>query len=145
MGNGITTTGRTAFTNCTSLTTVNFSNVLERISLQAFRNCSALQTVDLPNSLVYMEPAAFSGCGIQSITIPDNVEQIMDYQFYSCSALQSVQLSSSLVLLGTGCFRHCNLLTTVYMTSQVASNLDVTFGQNTSFKDSPNPVNIVQI
>mgnify|MGYP001443123512 FL=1 len=100
--------------------------------------------MNLPNSLVIMEPAAFAGCGIQSITIPDNVEQIMDYQFYSCSALESVQLSSSLVMLGNGSFRHCNLLTTVYMTSQVASNLDVTFGQHTTFKDA-NHVTIIEI
>ena len=73
----VTSIGRYAFYNCTSLTNVTVSDSVTSIGRFAFYGCSGLTSVTLGNSVTSIGDYAFSGCsGLTSVTIPDSVTSI---------------------------------------------------------------------
>ncbi len=59
----------------------------------AFSNCSSLTSITIPNNVISIGSSAFSGCkGLTSITIPDNVTSIGEYAFLECNSLTSISL-----------------------------------------------------
>ena len=54
----------------------------------AFSNCSSLTSIVIPNSVTSIGSYAFYKCSsLTSIVIPNSVETIGDYAFYNCSSL----------------------------------------------------------
>ena len=60
--NYVTSIGASAFKNCTSLTSVNFSDSVTSIGYEAFSNCTSLTSVIIPDSVTSIGEMAFSGC-----------------------------------------------------------------------------------
>ena len=61
------------------------------IGKSAFFNCSSLSSVTIPNSVTTIRDCAFSGCSsLSSVTIPNSVTLTETYAFAHCSSLSSV-------------------------------------------------------
>ena len=61
------------------------------IAGSAFSSCSSLTSVTIPNSVTSIGKEAFDGCsGLTSITIPNSVTSIGDYAFWGCSSIESI-------------------------------------------------------
>ena len=82
--------GEAAYKNCTSLTDIDFGDAI-LIGANAFENCTSLTDIALSEGnppysegIVYIGESAFVGCtGLQTVTIPNSVEQIDPYAFAS--------------------------------------------------------------
>ena len=69
IGDGVTTIGSSAFSDCDSLTSVTIPNSVTEIGYYAFSGCSSLTSVTIPNSVTTIGYYAFSGCkNVKQIT-----------------------------------------------------------------------------
>ena len=65
------------------------------IGRSAFQNCSGLTSITIPNSVMSTGTGAFAGCGgLTSITMPNSVTSIGSYTFSGCNNLQFACISS---------------------------------------------------
>ena len=87
----VTSIGKSAFYNCSGLTSVTIPNSVTNIGNNAFSNCSGLTSVTIPDSVTSIGNGAFSGCsGLTSVTIPNSVTNIRDSVFSGCQEIRSV-------------------------------------------------------
>ncbi len=125
--NSVTSIGGSAFEGCSSLTSVTIGNSVTSIGSLAFNGCSGLTSVTIPNSVTSIEMAAFQGCsGLTSVTIPNSVTSIGMGAFYGCRSLTSVTIPNSVTSIEDAAFAGCSSLTSI----SVATN-----NQNYSSKD----------
>ena len=128
VGDGVTTIGEYAFSNCSSLTSVTIPNSVTTIKEYAFSNCSSLTSVTIPNSVTTIGDNAFNGCSsLTSVTIPNSVTTIGWRAFNGCSSLTSVTIPNSVTIIGGSAFSGCNSLTSVTIPNSVAIIGDETF------------------
>ena len=87
----ITSIGRSAFRECTSLTSITIPNSVTSIGEEAFYACGHLTSVTIPDSVTSIGRSAFAFCSsLTSVTIPNRVTSIGGSAFYGCSSLTSV-------------------------------------------------------
>lgn len=82
-----------AFSNCTSLTSVTFKDGVHYINDSAFENCTALSSVTFGNGLLYVGDEAFRHTAVKNITLPASLRSIESTAFYSCESLTDVVFS----------------------------------------------------
>ena len=122
IGNRVTSIGNSAFSGCSSLTSVNIPNSVTTIGGWAFNGCSSLTSVTIPNSVTTIGGWAFSGCGsLTSVTIPNNVTTIGGWAFSICSSLTSVTIPNSVTTIGDNAFMGCSSLTSVTIPNSVTT------------------------
>ena len=69
-GTTLTTIESSAFSRCTSLTTINLPSSLTTIGSTAFNNCTSLTSINLPSSLSSIGYNIFLGCtGLTTVTV----------------------------------------------------------------------------
>ena len=83
-----------------SLTSVILPSCVETIGTKAFGNCSALKDITIGENLKAIMPKAFSSCGIESINLPEGLEEICYDAFWGCDNLTSVRIPQSVINLG---------------------------------------------
>ena len=84
------------------------------IGKYAFYNCTSLTSVTIPDSVTIIESAAFYGCsGLTSVTIPASVKSIDRIAFYNCSGLTSMTIPNSVTSIGDSVFHGCSGLTQI--------------------------------
>ena len=126
--NSVTNIGDNAFSNCISLTSVDFGNSITSIGDNAFSNCISLTFVNFGNSVTSIEDNAFFNCsGLTSIEIPDNITDIGNYAFWRCYGLTSVTIPNSITSIGYWVFRECTSLTSIDIPKGVTSIKDYAF------------------
>ena len=115
---GVTTIGWSAFSDCSSLTSVTIPNSVTIIGGSAFSGCSSLTSVTIPNSVTTIENYTFSGCSsLTSVTIPNSVTTIGNEAFYNCSSLTSVTIPNSVTTIGRDAFDNTNMTKIIWLTN----------------------------
>lgn len=114
IGEGITSVGKAAFSECNNLSEIVFPSTLEEIAPHAFTS-TAITTLELPLSLKKIGEMAFLVCeSLTEVTIPEGVEEIDDFAFEYCTALTTVKIPKSIKKMGMCVFRICDSLKDVY-------------------------------
>ena len=114
--------GYGAFSDCSSLTSIEIPNSVTSIGWYAFYNCSSLTSIEIPDSVTSIGGAAFWGCSsLTSIKIPDSVTSIGERAFYDCSSLTSITIPNSVTSIGGSAFNGCSSLTSIEIPNSVTS------------------------
>ena len=80
-------------TEITSFDEISYFTGLKKIESSAFSGCSSLTSVVLPGSVSSIDVAAFSGCqSLTSITIPKSVTSVDNRFALYCTGLSSIQV-----------------------------------------------------
>ena len=81
------------FYDCAALTEVTVPGSVKAIGTYTFGNCTSLTTVNLSEGLERIEHS-FEGCtALKSITVPASVNLVFDGTFIGCGALESIEVS----------------------------------------------------
>ena len=95
IGDGVTTIGGSAFSYCSSLTSLTIPNSVTDIGSSAFSGCSSLTSVTIGNSVTEIGYYAFSGCSsLTSLTIPNSVTTIGYYAFSGCKNVKQITVEA---------------------------------------------------
>ena len=79
--------------------------IVTSIGKSAFYNCTDLTSVTIPESVTSIGDAAFCYCtGLTSFTIPNSVKSIGAYAFYDCTGLPSIMIPESVTSIGANAF-----------------------------------------
>lgn len=118
----VTSIGKSAFSECSGLTSVFIPNSVTAIGSFVFSGSSGLTSVTIPNSVTAIGESAFYGCsGLTSVTIPNSVTSIEKATFYGCSGLTSVTIPNSVTSIGSSAFHGCRGLTSATIPNSVTS------------------------
>ena len=104
-----------AFANNTTVTKVTVPSTVTFINVAAFQSTPNLKEVRLSKNLTELSDKAFFNSGIESITIPAGVTDIVDSCFENCPSLETVTFSKGLKTLGENAFKSCISLKTVVL------------------------------
>jgi len=132
----VTSIGNSAFSNCSSLTSIDIPDGVTSIEDSAFRNCSSLTSIDIPDGVMNIGHSAFYNCSsLTSVSIPNGVAAINMYAFYSCVSLQEIFIPDRVTSIGIYAFKGCSSLTDVYY-SGTSEQWDALIANSTSKEGS---------
>lgn len=90
------------------------------IGSNAFLNCTQIETITLPEGLENIGYAAFDGCsGLKSIEIPSSVKSIKMQAFGDCIQLKTVILNEGLETIEDSAFWGCTSLNNIVVPQSV--------------------------
>ena len=122
--NGVTSIGNSAFSGCSSLTSIQIPNSVTSIGDEAFNYCSSLTSITIPNSVTSIGDKTFYYChSLTSVTIPNSVTSIGDKTFYYCGSLSSVTIPNSVKRIGSSAFEGCRDLQHIYIYTETPPSI----------------------
>ena len=90
----VTAIGDRAFYDCRGLKSVVLPDTVQVIGDEAFSRCIDLNVLTLGNGVVKIGKSAFYRTAIETLTIPDTIEEIGKFAVLSCTALRTVYVPS---------------------------------------------------
>ncbi|UZQ50261.1 cadherin-like beta sandwich domain-containing protein [Clostridium kluyveri] len=126
--------GKYAFSNCTSLTSVQLPNSIKDIRHYAFYGCTGLNSIIIPKSVNYIGEWVFRGSGIINMVIPNSVTYIGSYAFDGCKNLTNIVIPNIITSIEGNTFRSCSMLTSITIPSSVTSIGDLAFAGCSSLR-----------
>lgn len=98
------------FQNCTNLQDIELPSTLTKIGNNAFEGCSSLNSIDLSNVNVIGE-YAFRGCtSLKKVTISEKIGYLCNGIFLGCTGLTEITLPTNVAYIGCECFKDCSSL-----------------------------------
>ena len=139
----VTAIGNSAFYDCTSLTTVTFSegSLLETISNYAFSYCTSLTSITIPAGVTSIGGGAFSGCrNLATVTFSEGSQlgTISSDAFSYCTSLAGITIPASVTSIGYEVFYQCSKLAEVICLPTTPPTL----GGTKSFQYTPGTIQI---
>ncbi len=113
---GIQKIGESAFSGCSSLSSIRIPKVVTSIGNYAFRGCTKLDSVTFEevSQCASIGGYAFQDCGnLINITIPSSVTSIDWYAFRGCTSLTSITIPSNVTSIGISAFEGCSKLSDI--------------------------------
>lgn len=111
---GVTTVGKSAFSGCNALTSIDLPDNLTYIGWSAFSDCRALTSITIPDGVTELDGYAFADCrALTSIDIPDSVTKLGDNVFYRCLSLTKITLSDNCKKIPDYAFFNCYSVTSI--------------------------------
>ncbi len=120
-----TITGYTGSGGAVTIPTSISGLTVASIGRSAFNNCTSLTSVTIPNSVSSIGDEAFFACSLTNVTIPNSVTSIGDEAFLSCVSLTSVTIGSGVTNIGNLTFWACANLATAYFQGNAPSSGDI--------------------
>jgi hypothetical protein len=116
----VTQIGSSAFTDCSSLTSITIPAGVTDINWGAFNGCTGLTSITIPAGVKNIGDDAFSGCtGLTSITIPANVTYVRSNAFNGCTGLISITIQAGVKDIGDEAFNGCTGITSITIPASV--------------------------
>jgi hypothetical protein len=113
---GVTSIGDYVFSSCSSLTNVTIPSGVTSIGNYVFFYCSGLTSAAIGSSVQAIGTSAFEGCSsLTSITIPVSVNWISDFAFRNCNSLSRILFAGDAPFGGTGVFSYSYQATVFYL------------------------------
>ncbi len=104
----------------TAVDTVIFPDSIEKIGGGAFESCDYLKNITWPDSLTEIGDSAFAECtSLEEITLPDNLKKIGEDAFLGCKSLTEVTLPDKVEVLGGKAFGDCTGITSVHLPASI--------------------------
>ncbi|MGI6496892.1 MAG: leucine-rich repeat protein [Kiritimatiellia bacterium] len=129
----VTAIGGSAFSGCTSLTSVAICSGVTNISDYAFSRCTSMASVTIPDSVTTIGDCAFYYCtSLAGVTIPNSVTNIGSSAFWNCTSLADVTIPDSITTIGYDAFSGCTSLTSVTIPGSVTTIGNYAFRNCTS-------------
>lgn len=119
----VSTIALLAFASNHSLKEIAIPSSVTTIGGAAFRD-TKLETISIPNSVQEIEDDAFSFC-VNLKTADIDVSEIAQWLFAGCTNLSSVHLGASVSLIVGDAFMNCNSITSVYCQSQIPPEVEL--------------------
>ena len=155
---GVTSIGRYAFVDCTSLTSVTIPDSVTSIGDGAFASCTSLTGIwvtegnshyssDASGVLFSKDKTTLVQCpgAFAAYAIPDSVTSIGEKAFYYCTSLTSVTIPDSVTSIGQHAFQGCTSLTSVTIPDSVTSISSYAFEGCTSLTSVTIPGSVTSI
>lgn len=156
-----------AFSNCSSLSEINFPSSLKKIRYGSF-NFTNLINVVLPDDLIELERAFDSCLDLETINIPDKIIKFggfqyceklkskivvpetvtsfpTSYAFLNCSSLTDVEIKANITTLGYGSFSGCSSLKDVLLPNSLNIIDELAFQSCSSLETITIPSNVSSI
>ena len=128
----VTAIGKSAFENCTGLTSITIPNSVTSLGRGCFAYCARLEWIEVEsenpvydsreNCNAIIETSSntmIAGC--KNTTIPNSVTSLEWACFGGCTGLTSITIPNSVTSLGDECFRDCTGLTSIRIPNSVTS------------------------
>lgn len=115
-------------------------HTVSRIKNNGFKKCTHLQSVIVPDSVEEIGEGAFQQCSsLQSISLPDSVTNIEYCAFYLCTSLKEFVIPSQIAQLKPYVLGQCYALELVVIPKNVTSIHYSSFRFNSRFGDGNYP------
>lgn len=100
------------------------------IDKSAFENCTGVTSISIPSTVNRIYSYAFSKSGITEITIPEGIEVLAEWTFSRCSDLADVTLPTTLKTIERNAFTRCEALESIEIPASVETIGDWAFSHS---------------
>ena len=113
---------RSAFEECSKLTTLNLGQALETVGDCAFQNCTNVTKLTFPDATTAIGSSAFARCSsVTEITVGQGLKSVGDYSFFDCGSFTALVLPDKFTTMGGSAFEGCRKLTNAKLGQSLTS------------------------